>query len=217
MDVIDQSNSEAQGASTTGDDAQSAPTQQQTVSADEFRSLQEQLADSQKRIKKLSDEAAKYRNAKKEEEAQRIEAARKAGELEPVVADLEARLAELSPIAALGERAQRRLEERIERDSAKLPEDVREKLSRIRDLEERSDALEFYLDAIAAKKTTTPVPGDAPPAGGGASPQSFAGLSGAALLDAAAKDPQAFWQSRNVGGQPRTMIGRAIAAASGKR
>lgn len=150
----------AQGATdTTSDGAQSTPEREQTVTAEDLRALKAELEKAQLRIKSLSDENGRHRNRAKDEEAAKLDAARKAGELEPVVKTLEERLAALEPLAALGERARQRLESRLEADSSKLPEDLREKLSRITDLEQREAALDIYLAAVA-KKPASAIPSE---------------------------------------------------------
>ena len=201
---------EAQGAPDSSD-AGPSPATQETGAAD-VRALQAQIEEYQQRVKKLSDEAAKYRNARKDEERQKLEAAKKAGELEPVVKDLEARLAEREKLAAFGEREMQRLQERVERETAKLPPEVRARIERFSDVETRAEALDIYLAAAGTKRPTSPVPPEGAPAGAVPPSPSFNGLSGDALLAAIQRDPTAYWEAQGVSAKPRTFLGRALGA-----
>lgn len=190
------------------DEQRSAGQEQQPISAEKFRELQVQLEKANHQIQKLSEENGKHRNKAKEEERARIEAAQAAGDLKPQIDALTSKVSELEPLAAFGERARQRLQQRVERDVAKLPKDLREKLEAIGDLEQRADALDFYLAAAGQQRQ----PDAAPPEGGPPAPpnpaQSVQSLlqQGLTLDDIRTKHPKV-WEAEKEqwgGGGPQT-------------
>lgn len=166
--MADTENNQAapEGTSTAGDGVQSTATQEHSARSDlDVGALQKEIDALKAERKKLREEAKSHREAKEAEAAAKLEAARKAGELEPVVQSLEAKLAEREHLASFGERALKRLEERVTRDLEKVPPDVRERIERFGDVEQRADALDLYLAAAGQKKPTTAVPIEGAPAG----------------------------------------------------
>lgn len=141
--------------------ASGGPTTSEAGQGPTLAELQAQLEATSARVKALSDENARHRNAKKEAERAAAEALASKGEFEPLYKEATAKLGELEPKAHRYEALVERLTKRVEAKSGTLSASAKFALANMPNVEDRLD----YLEALEAEQATVaaPLPATAAP------------------------------------------------------